>query len=159
ADRYVSSFLGIKEIEKRRAKGQGDTPAWREWYRRMCVVKAFKSLLRSGLVPLTKVMSEELKSDLDEQPQELAKPIVGGPTQQICVVPTTKDAGEQHLFDELNDEPLPDAERAAENARGALTALMEQKGVKHLSDWTQKLWKKDVEIQDLSQEQAEQLAA
>src|SRR5262249_10839142 len=60
ADRYVSSFLGIKEIEKRRAKGQGDTPAWREWYRRMCVVKAFKSLLRSGLVPLTKVMSEEL---------------------------------------------------------------------------------------------------
>lgn len=57
-DRLVSVVLTRAEIEKRRKKGHYNTPAWREWYPRMCIVKTINALFRSGMVPLTKQIEE-----------------------------------------------------------------------------------------------------
>lgn len=69
-DRLVSIVLTRAEIEKRRKKGHYDTPAWREWYARMCMVKTINALFRSGLVPLTR----EIEQAAREEDPEVVKP-------------------------------------------------------------------------------------
>lgn len=62
-DRLVSIVLTRAEIEKRRKKGYYNTPAWNEWYARMCIVKTINALFRSGMVPLTKQIEEAVRDE------------------------------------------------------------------------------------------------
>ena len=52
-ERLETKVMSIGEIRKRRAKG-ANGPAWREWFKEMCIVKPIKALCSSGRLPLTK---------------------------------------------------------------------------------------------------------
>jgi recombinational DNA repair protein RecT len=159
-ERYVAAFLSIKEIEKRRKMGQGETPAWREHYHRMCVVKVLKALARSGLIPLSPV-ARIVAADEDDEEMPAAPTVIQAAPQPVQRMhPAYWDAGQKEQFESLNKDPMPTDEDATEMALGALRALIDQKDAtpQDLELVTKHLFKKVVAVDDMTKEQAAKTA-
>jgi phage RecT family recombinase len=162
--RFVPAFLSIKEIEKRRKMGFGDTPAWNNFYERMCCVKALKALYRTGFIP----MSPEIKvamaeDDATEIAAEAAKTPQTPPLSRASVEawPEGWDAGHKHQYKETDKNPMPNEEEADAMAQGALNALLSERGAPagELDLITKHLFKKPIEIQELTADQAKRCMA
>lgn len=61
--RPLTHVLTRDEIEKRRAVGQGNTPAWRNWLAEQCRKTVIRALLNSGRIQLAPTLADVLRSD------------------------------------------------------------------------------------------------
>lgn len=115
--RPVVRVLSRKDIEKRRAKGQGNSPAYRDWYREMCLAKVTKALLTSGRVPLQPDQLRQLQAEEEEVVVPVAATVL--PTAPAAP-PRPAPPPADPLFAAADKEPFPSEEELCGRLRGAI---------------------------------------
>lgn len=116
-DRQKSILLTREQIEKRRQCGQGNTPAWRNWYAEQCKKTALRALLTSGRVRLG-AHGRLLEAALERDEQSAGSADGGEVIRHVeatVVQPDPTPSIEELDHARREDNPLPsDDDRKAE---------------------------------------------
>lgn len=135
ASRLESIILTRGEINKRRAKSKAsNSPAWTEWFPKMCVSKAYQSLFRTGRVPLSPSARAAATADEEDEVFVQAEAEVVEEPRKVTTdqpPPPVISGADQHIFDALDKDPFP---ADADQRNTIVEAIMIEAVDRELSD-------------------------
>jgi phage RecT family recombinase len=119
--RPITHTMTKDQIEKRRLAGQGNTPAWKNWYAEQAQKTAIRGLLRSGRVPLGRQADAIKRAMSDEVMIPATARVVREDSKQIAHRPDE--------FERRNADPFPSPEQVTNELLEDVWAAADRAGL------------------------------